>query len=195
MFRIDNATAVVVMPTPAAPGPNPNGYFTAPDPMNDIPGTVLTADWCNSIQEELCSILDAASITPDKSVDNQVLSAINYLINTALSANAFVWDLISTDQVLVPKHGVVTNSGITTINLLLPAMCPVGSIIKVVRFNGDFNITQNDGQVIWYGNASTTTGVDGYISPTGNNASVDLLCVTANTTFLVVNSQGAFSVN
>lgn len=77
MFRIDHDTAVSVMPTPSAPGTP--GYFTKGDPTGGIPATVVTEDWANTIQEELMSILSAASIAPDKTATNQVLLALQAL--------------------------------------------------------------------------------------------------------------------
>lgn len=192
MFRIDVTSASSTLPTPAAPG-SP-GYFQPPNTMNGTPGTTMSADWCNAVQEELCNIIETASITLDKSVRTQLLTAINTLIDNALAANTFSWNIIDADTDLAINNGYITNSGVDTVNLLLPATCAVGSIIKVVRYNGNFNIAQNDLQRIWCSTQSTTVGTTGYITPLANNASVELLCVEADTTFLVVNSQGAFEV-
>ncbi len=96
MYQIDTSTAVGVEPTPGAPGTP--GYFTDGNPVGNIPATVVSADWLNAIQDELLSILAAAGITPSKATRNQVLSALdilieartgNYAVDTG-TANAYV---------------------------------------------------------------------------------------------------------
>ncbi|MDE2106940.1 MAG: hypothetical protein KGL39_57530 [Patescibacteria group bacterium] len=78
MFQIDDSTAAAVEPTPAAAGTP--GYFTDGNPALGIPATIVSADWLNSITDELIALLSAAGITPAKATRNQVLAAINYLI-------------------------------------------------------------------------------------------------------------------
>ncbi|MDR3408480.1 MAG: hypothetical protein P4L68_08280 [Methylovirgula sp.] len=74
MFRIDTATAVPALPAPAAAGAP--GYFTGGDPTTGTPPTTVSPDWFNQVQEELLSILAAASIAESKAVNNQVLAAL-----------------------------------------------------------------------------------------------------------------------
>jgi hypothetical protein len=83
MFRIDNATAVPSgsgIPTPAAPGPRPNGYFTVGSPAGPVPATTVDADWLNCIQEEICTVIAAASITLNKASQRNLLDALTWLI-------------------------------------------------------------------------------------------------------------------
>lgn len=54
--------------------------FTDGNPLTGTPATVLPASYMNTLQRELLAILAAAEITPNVSVDNQVLQAINSLI-------------------------------------------------------------------------------------------------------------------
>lgn len=72
MFKIDNATAATVMPTPEAPGPNPDGFFQK--------GTFVTADWLNAVQEEICYVITEAGGTLDKTVRTQLYDAIHDII-------------------------------------------------------------------------------------------------------------------
>lgn len=89
MFRIDNNTAVGVKPVPQAAGVP--GFFTRGDPVGGIPATVVTADWANSIQEELISVLAAANVVPDKATPNQVLAALNSLFGYGKLLNVQVF--------------------------------------------------------------------------------------------------------
>ena len=77
MFRIDTATAAAALPAPGAAGTE--GYFTNGNPGTGVPPTTISADWLNMIQEELHSILAAASIADSKTTYNQVLTALQSL--------------------------------------------------------------------------------------------------------------------
>lgn len=88
MFRNDDATAAVAIPTPTTPGTP--GYFTGGNPATATPATIVTEDWLNSVQEELMSILAAGGQTPSKTTYNQVLTAIQALITSSVSG-ASVW--------------------------------------------------------------------------------------------------------
>lgn len=79
MHRIDSVGALATAPTPNAPGAVA-GYFNNAAPGPGVVPTISDADWCTMLQEELASILAAASITPVKGTYNQVLAAIRALI-------------------------------------------------------------------------------------------------------------------
>lgn len=79
MYRIDNASAAAALPAPAAPGPVPNGYFTPGNPSQQIPATIVNADWLNMVQEELMSILIAAGVGPSKTEYNNILASLGIL--------------------------------------------------------------------------------------------------------------------
>ena len=76
MHRIDNSTAADTLPTPGAVGPKPNGYFTGGDPATGTASTILTADWANSVQEEIANAITAAGLTLSKTDTTQLAQAI-----------------------------------------------------------------------------------------------------------------------
>lgn len=78
MYRIDNATAATVIPTPGAVGPNPNGFFTVGGGV--VPATIVDADWANATQEEICNAITGAGITLSKTTRTQLFAAIQALI-------------------------------------------------------------------------------------------------------------------
>lgn len=83
MFRIDDPSAATVLPSPSAAGSE--GYFTEGDPSVSTPATLVRADWLNAVQEELRAIVVAGGLTPSKTTLNQVLQAIQNLINPGQS--------------------------------------------------------------------------------------------------------------
>ncbi len=51
-------------------------YFPQEGAIDDDPPTQLTAEWLNSVQEELASVVEASGFSLKKSESNQVLNAI-----------------------------------------------------------------------------------------------------------------------
>ena len=73
MFRIDDATASGVLPTPETA--LTEGYFTEGSP-GVTPATLVRASFLNMVQEELRGIVVAAGLTPSKTTYTQVRDAI-----------------------------------------------------------------------------------------------------------------------
>ena len=68
MHRIDTSTATS------------DGLFTEGDPLVPTPATVVSADWLNSVQEELATIVTNAGLELQKTDNTQVLTAILQII-------------------------------------------------------------------------------------------------------------------
>lgn len=58
---------------------NVSGQWSNGNPAIPTPGTILDATWMNMLQAELLAILTAASISPVKGTNNQVLTALQAL--------------------------------------------------------------------------------------------------------------------
>ena len=71
----------------------------------------------------------------------------------------------------------------------------VGDIIEIVgKGAGGWLIAQNAGQTIHFGSSDTTTGAGGSLASTNRYNSIYLVCITANTDFLVKTSGGNITV-
>ena len=79
MHRIDNSTSVGSIPTPDPVGPNPNSYFTKGNPGLGVPATIVEQDWANAVQEEICYVIEQASLTLSKADRTQLKQAIQVL--------------------------------------------------------------------------------------------------------------------
>ncbi|WP_025377663.1 phage tail protein [Yersinia hibernica] len=64
---------------------NNNGEFTDGNVAGGVPPTILPAEWFNTIQRELMSILFAAEIEADSDAFNQVLLSIQKLVSDGVS--------------------------------------------------------------------------------------------------------------
>ena len=97
---------------------------------------------------------------------------------------------------MAANNGYMTsNAALTT--LTLPTTCAFGSIIEVVaKGAAGWKIAQNAGDVIRFGNISTTTGTGGYLQSSGGTVydAIRLLCTVADTEFTVLSVQGVITV-
>lgn len=62
------------------PAAAPGNLFTEGDPSVGTPATVLTDDWANAVQEELCNVVTGAGLALSKPSNTQLLAAINVLL-------------------------------------------------------------------------------------------------------------------
>lgn len=79
MHRIDTENAVASLPAPSAPGALV-GYFSDGETISGTPGTVISANWLNAVQEELVAVMSEGGVTPDKATNDQLLDAIIAII-------------------------------------------------------------------------------------------------------------------
>ncbi|WP_244255648.1 hypothetical protein [Burkholderia vietnamiensis] len=80
MDRLIAPNTVVAGQADVAPATGTPGYATDGDPATGTPATLWPAYQYNSIQEELIAILTAAGITPDRTINTQIASAIKRLV-------------------------------------------------------------------------------------------------------------------
>ena len=102
----------------------------------------------------------------------------------------FTWN-----DVTIPAQAMAVNNGyvaddVAGVILTLPAVAAFGSVIRVASGTGLWIIAQNAGQVINFGNMPTTVGVAGSLAASAQYDAVELLCIAANTVFVVLSGQG-----
>ncbi|NNM68926.1 MAG: hypothetical protein HKM00_02970 [Gallionella sp.] len=141
MFRIDDPSAAITLPTPEAAGAE--GYWTEGNPVTNTPATLERASWFNMVQEELRNIVLAGGGVPSKTTYNQVLLSIenlievragNYVLDTGV-ANAYVIALnpaiaAYTNGMVVRARVANANTGASTLNAgggVVPLVNDVGS--------------------------------------------------------------------
>jgi hypothetical protein len=101
-------------------------------------------------------------------------------------------DVSGTTQAAVVNNGyIISNAGQTTVTL--PATAVEGSVFGIVGKGAAGWILQaNTGQTIHFGNAATSSA--GSLTSTNLYDSVQIVCVTANTTFTVLCAVGNLTV-
>jgi hypothetical protein len=114
--------------------------------------------------------------------------------------STFTWtDVTATSQALAPDSGYIANNA-ALVTFTLPTTSVRGSIIRLVGLGaGGWRIAQNASQQIHYLNLSTTIGTSGRIDTEitlsqSSRACIDMLCVIANTTWVVTDSVGTLDI-
>lgn len=78
MFRIDDATAVLALPTFEPAGPTPQGYFGT--------STIVRRDWLNHLQEELAYVIETEGLTLSKADTTLLNQALDTKVENAIQA-------------------------------------------------------------------------------------------------------------
>lgn len=122
-------------------------------------------------------------------------SATGDTLTISFAGASFVWNEVTgTSGNLADLNGYITNNaGLVT--MTLPATASIGDrFIVTGKGAGGWKVAQNAGQTINMGSSPTTTGVGGSLASTNQFDTIEIVCITANTTFNVINSIGNITV-
>ena len=99
-----------------------------------------------------------------------------------------------TTQAAVASNGYIANNA-GQVTVTLPALAAIGDAFSVAGMNNatGWKLATQAGQTIFFGTAATTIST-GYLASTATYDSVHLVCNVANTSFIVVSSQGNITV-
>lgn len=76
----------------------------------------------------------------------------------------------------------------------LPDTAAFGSVIKIIGKDGLWTLAQNAGETVYFGNQNTTAGVGGSLAATHLGDCIELVNITADTTWRVISSVGNVTV-
>lgn len=116
--------------------------------------------------------------------DNEVLTADSSTVEgvkwAPVSKFPFT-EVTNPSQIMAVNNGYIANNlGLVTITL--PSVSNVGDLVWVIgKGSGGWQIAQNAGQTICFGNSSTTMGIGGHLDSSNQYDTIQLLCITANT--------------
>ncbi|VEE71688.1 hypothetical protein [Yersinia pseudotuberculosis] len=116
-----------------------NGEFTDGNVAAGVPPTILPAEWFNTIQRELMSILSAADIEADSEEFDQISRAILKLVSNGIDANKFLKTDNNLSEIAAAGPSAVL-AAITNLNLLTTVNNANGAL-QVTRNLSDLNDT------------------------------------------------------
>jgi hypothetical protein len=107
-------------------------------------------------------------------------------------AASFAWNNVASGtQAMAVNEGYITNNGAGLVTYTLPATAAQGTVLAIAGFSsGGWTLAQNVLQEIFFGNVHTTIGVGGSLSSSNQYDQVYLVCVVANTSWVVTSSMG-----
>ena len=115
-------------------------------------------------------------------------------LSPALGGKMTWTEVTGTSQTAAVNNGYITNN-VALVTVTLPSTAAVGQIIRIGgKGAGLWKLAQNSGQVIHFGSVDTTTGTGGYLAATVKYDTVEVICITANTDWLVLSSVGTITV-
>lgn len=104
-------------------------------------------------------------------------------------------DQTTTPVTMAINTGYTSDDGATPVVFTLPAAASIGDFVEINgKGAGLYSIAQAAGQIIHFGNLTTTTGVSGSVASTLAFDCIRLRCSTTNTTWVVVSSVGNFTI-
>lgn len=105
------------------------------------------------------------------------------------------WNTVSgTSQSAAVNNGYITNNA-NLVTVTLPSTASVGDMVEIAgKGAGGWKVAQNSGQVIHMDGVDSTTGTGGSLASTIRYDAVRLLCITANTDWLVLSGIGNLTV-
>lgn len=131
--------------------------------------------------------------------DNQVLTTDSSMPEgVKWGPQAFVFPFIevtSTSQAMAINTGYIANNS-ALVTATLPSTSSVGDLVWIVgKGLGGWQIAQNAGQVIHFGDQDTTIGVGGHLDSANQYDAIQLLCTAANTEWTCTGiSQGNIEI-
>lgn len=147
-----------------------------------------------SQQQNQCFIagINGASVTP---VGTVVISSTGQLGTVTPIPMTWVNTVTNTQQ-MVPNTGYVSDDGASLITFTLPVTSALGDSVQILgKGNGLWTIAQNTSQTIHFGVRDTTVGVSGSLSSTQQYDCVRLICIVANSDWIVTGEvQGNLTV-
>ncbi len=106
-------------------------------------------------------------------------------------SGGFTIDVETTTASAIADKTIHISNNASRVTFTLPATCAVGFQFKVGGLGaGGWKIAQNASQLMHYGDTVTVTGITGQIDSSNQFDSVEVVCVVADTTFLVLNGVG-----
>ena len=135
--------------------------------------------------------INVGNITSPLGTVNVGYSSPNITIDV-VSSSAFMWSIVtSADNVktLVKANGYIAK-GAGVVQFILPAAAAVGDTFWIKGYGNLWTLAQNAGQSVSLGSLTSTVGVSGSLSATQVKDGIEILCVTANTEFEVIDCIG-----
>ena len=110
-------------------------------------------------------------------------------------SGGITWNEVTgTTQSASVNAGYIANNA-ALVTITIPTTAAVGDVVRVTgKGAGGWKIAQNAGEIIHFLGTDTTTGTGGSLASTGTYDGVEIVCVVANTEWVVISSMGNITI-
>ncbi len=106
------------------------------------------------------------------------------------------WQEVTGPANMVANNGYIANNAGTRVEVTIPVTVALGAVFEVANKGAaGWKIIQQAGQSIRFGFLTSTGGATGFIQSSEVNNCVKIVCITANTEFMVVTAVGNITVS
>ena len=120
------------------------------------------------------------------------VTGVGNIVTINVATSGFNWNIVTSASnpiTFTPENGYITK-GAGSVHFILPPAASVGDTYRIVGYGNLWTIAQNANQSINLGIVSTSVGVGGSIIATGIKDSIELVCVTTNLEWEIVDVTG-----
>ena len=115
----------------------------------------------------------------------------NETLTIAATGGGTGWVVTADDTAMDANKGYIPTDASVRTAFALPSAAAQGAVNRVVGSGAaGWSITQAAGQSINFGTVASTTGTAGSLASTDDKDCVELVCITANTTWVVASAIG-----
>jgi len=142
-------------------------------------------------------VLDEDTLVSDSDTKVPTQQSVKAYVdaNSGGGGGGITWNEVTgtTQAASVNAGYIANNAGLVTITL--PTTAAVGDVVRVTgKGAGGWLIAQNASQIIHFLGTDTTTGTGGSLASTGTYDGVEIVCVVANTEWVVISSMGNITI-
>jgi len=109
-----------------------------------------------------------------------------------VTGSGFTWNVVTSATnplSIVSENGYIAK-GAGAVQFVLPAAAAVGDMFRIAGYGNLWTLGQNALQSITLGSSTTSVGIGGSITATQVRDTIEMICVTANTEFQILNGVG-----
>jgi hypothetical protein len=152
-----------------------------------VPNTIAIFNNAAGVVQSSIFLIPVADGAPGQSM---ITNGAGQLSFATIAGGVVAWNVVAVSGPMVANNGYIANGG-GLVTLTLPAVVAVGSAFRICAANANlWSIAQNAGQSIQFDALATTVGVGGSLTATSIGDAIEIVCIVANTTFLVLSSVG-----